>query len=88
MRDNCEILIQVNIKEAINNGYDFYISDNRVILSEGKNGIIPTKYFNIINILKYFFKFRMQQCHICINEIYIFFIYLKNNKTKINFIIF
>ncbi len=47
MRHNCEILIWVNIKEAIKNGYEFYISDNGVILSEGINGIILPKYLYI-----------------------------------------
>ena len=49
MRDNCEILIWINVKELINDGFEFYISDNGVILSEGKDGIIPPKYLNIKN---------------------------------------
>ena len=49
MRTNCEVLIWIDIKKAINDGYEFFISDNGVILTEGKNGIIPPDYFSFVN---------------------------------------
>lgn len=49
MREDCEILVWVDIKEAMRDGYEFYISDNGVILSKGKDGLIHPKFLKIIN---------------------------------------
>ena len=48
MRTNCEVLIWIDIKKAINDGYEFFVSDNGVILTEGKNRVIPPDYFHSI----------------------------------------
>lgn len=45
MRSNCEILIYINLRKCLEDGILFYISDNNVILSNGIDGILPTKYF-------------------------------------------
>jgi 2'-phosphotransferase len=47
-RANCEVLIHINIDKAINDGIVFYKSANDVILTEGLNGILDSKYFHTI----------------------------------------
>jgi 2'-phosphotransferase len=46
-RSNSNVLIYVDMAKAMHDGYEFYLSDNGVILSSGKNndGIIPCEYF-------------------------------------------
>ena len=47
IRNNCELLIYIDMEKAMNDGIDFYMSDNKVVLSEGvgPNGLIRTRYF-------------------------------------------
>jgi 2'-phosphotransferase len=45
MRNSSDIIIELDLKKAMNDGIEFYISSNNVILSEGINGIIPPIYF-------------------------------------------
>lgn len=45
MRKTCDVLIYIDIKKAISDGIDFYVSENGVILTEGIHGILPPTYF-------------------------------------------
>lgn len=48
VRFNSEIFIFVDVDKAIQDGIKFYRSKNDVILSEGLNGIISSKYFSYV----------------------------------------
>lgn len=50
-RGSSKVLIYIDMKIAMNDGIDFYLSDNGVILSEGKDGKIDPKYFKKIEII-------------------------------------
>ena len=46
MRKDAELLIYVDIKQSLEDGLLWWISENRVVLSEGnRDGVLPTKYF-------------------------------------------
>lgn len=45
MRQDVNVLIFLNVKKALEEGMKLYISDNKVILTEGFDGVVPTKYF-------------------------------------------
>lgn len=45
-RSSCEILIYIDVPKALNDGIQFRISENEVILSSGIDGVIPPKYFS------------------------------------------
>ena len=46
MRLNCEVFIEINPQYAFFNGFNFFISKNRVILCPGNaNGVLPIEYF-------------------------------------------
>lgn len=42
---NCDMAIEIDVKKAMNDGIKFYISENDVVLTEGRNGFILPKYF-------------------------------------------
>ncbi|CAN8318628.1 unnamed protein product [Cochlearia groenlandica] len=44
-RRNVNVLIFLNINKALEDGIAFYISDNKVILTEGNDGVVPAYYF-------------------------------------------
>ncbi|KAJ5066396.1 putative phosphotransferase [Anaeramoeba ignava] len=46
MRTSSEIMIFVDLEKALEDGIQFFQSENEVILSEGIDGIIPPKYFS------------------------------------------
>ena len=48
-RSDCNLLVYVDMKKAMDDGIVFYESDNGVILSEGIDGIIPSKYLSFVN---------------------------------------
>ncbi|GMI77217.1 embryo defective 1067, 2' tRNA phosphotransferase [Hibiscus trionum] len=48
MRRDVNILIHLNVKKALEDGMKLYISNNKVILSEGFDGVVPVKYFEKI----------------------------------------
>ena len=49
MRKSCEVMIFIDILLAIKDGYEFILTDNRVILTEGnESGYLPTKYITKI----------------------------------------
>ncbi|XP_052675488.1 uncharacterized protein LOC128157129 isoform X2 [Crassostrea angulata] len=41
----CDMAIEVDVEKAMNDGIKFYISENDVVLTEGRNGYILPKYF-------------------------------------------
>ena len=45
MITSSEILIHLNLQYAIKEGFNFYLSENEVIVSSGINKIICTTYF-------------------------------------------
>ena len=48
-RGNCEVLIYVDVVAAISDGFEFFVSENGVVLSEGNHeGVLPVKYFEKI----------------------------------------
>ncbi|KAG7653469.1 Phosphotransferase KptA/Tpt1 [Arabidopsis suecica] len=48
MRRNVNVLIFLDIKKALEDGIAVYISDNKVILTEGIDGVVPVDYFQMI----------------------------------------
>ena len=45
IRSNCQVMIYVDMVEAMKDGIEFYMSDNKVVLSQGnEKGIINAKY--------------------------------------------
>lgn len=46
IRDNCNALVFIDMKKAMDDGIEFYESDNGVILTEGKDGCIDPKYIS------------------------------------------
>lgn len=46
MRSSCQVLVYINLKKALEDGFKFYRSANDVILCPGnEEGILPVKYF-------------------------------------------
>ncbi|XP_015583456.2 tRNA 2'-phosphotransferase 1 isoform X1 [Ricinus communis] len=48
MRWNVNVLIYLDVRKALEDGMKLYISDNKVILTEGFDGVVPVKYFEKI----------------------------------------
>ncbi|KAL3829567.1 hypothetical protein ACJIZ3_018369 [Penstemon smallii] len=48
MRRDVNVLIFLDVKKALEEGMKLYISDNKVILTEGFDGVVPVKYFQKI----------------------------------------
>ncbi|OVA00128.1 Phosphotransferase KptA/Tpt1 [Macleaya cordata] len=48
MRRDVNVLIFLDVRKALQEGMKLYISDNKVILTEGFDGIVPVKYFEKI----------------------------------------
>ncbi|XP_042445791.1 tRNA 2'-phosphotransferase 1-like [Zingiber officinale] len=48
MRRDVNVLIHLDVKKALQEGMKLYISDNKVILTEGFDGVVPAKYFEKI----------------------------------------
>ncbi|CAL1352551.1 unnamed protein product [Linum trigynum] len=48
MRRNVNVLIFLNVEKALEDGMKLYISENKVILTEGFDGVVPVKYFQKI----------------------------------------
>ncbi|XP_051197822.1 uncharacterized protein [Lolium perenne] len=48
MRRSANILIYLDVNKAMQDGMKLYISDNKVILTEGFDGVVPVKYFEKI----------------------------------------
>ncbi|KAG5099004.1 hypothetical protein JHK82_048858 [Glycine max] len=48
MRQDVNVLIFLDVRKALEEGMKLYISDNKVILTEGFDGVVPAKYFEKI----------------------------------------
>ncbi|CAM8997728.1 unnamed protein product [Rhodiola kirilowii] len=48
MRRDVNVLIFLDVRKALADGMKLYISDNKVILTEGFEGVVPVKYFEKI----------------------------------------
>ncbi|CAN1810040.1 tRNA 2'-phosphotransferase 1 [Linum perenne] len=48
MRKNINMIIFLDVKKALEDGMKLYISENKVILTEGFDGVVPVKYFEKI----------------------------------------
>ncbi|KAG5538570.1 hypothetical protein RHGRI_019226 [Rhododendron griersonianum] len=48
IRYNINVLIFLDVRKALEEGMKLYISDNKVILTEGFDGVVPVKYFEKI----------------------------------------
>ncbi|PWA53363.1 hypothetical protein CTI12_AA445870 [Artemisia annua] len=48
MRRNVNVLIFLDMRKALESGMKLYISDNKVILTEGFDGVVPVEYFEKI----------------------------------------
>ncbi|KAF5186360.1 tRNA 2'-phosphotransferase 1-like, partial [Thalictrum thalictroides] len=48
MRRDVNVLIFLDIRKALEDGMKIYISENKVILTEGFDGVVPVKYFEKI----------------------------------------
>ncbi|KAF6775548.1 hypothetical protein AHF37_05288 [Paragonimus kellicotti] len=49
MRASAEVLIYIDLAKAMQDGINFYLSENQVILSKGDaNGCLPPKYFTAV----------------------------------------
>lgn len=47
IRSNCELIIYLDMEKAMNDGIEFFMSQNKVVLSPGigNEGLIPKEYF-------------------------------------------
>ncbi|KAK6804400.1 hypothetical protein RDI58_002184 [Solanum bulbocastanum] len=45
MRRDVNVVIFLDVRKALEDGMKLYISENRVILTEGIDGVVPVKYF-------------------------------------------
>ncbi|KAL8556519.1 hypothetical protein ACS0TY_004099 [Phlomoides rotata] len=48
MRRDVNVLIFLDVRKALEDGMKLYISENKVILTEGFDGVVPVKYFHKI----------------------------------------
>ncbi|KAL1546474.1 2'-phosphotransferase [Salvia divinorum] len=48
MRRDVDTLIFLDVRKALEEGMKLYVSDNKVILTEGFDGVVPVKYFQKI----------------------------------------
>lgn len=49
-RSNSKVLIYIDMQKAMDDGIAFYLSENGVILTEGINGVLDTKYISNVVI--------------------------------------
>ncbi|KAG6825848.1 hypothetical protein H0H92_002196 [Tricholoma furcatifolium] len=49
MRNSSQVLIYVDVRKALDAGIKFFLSDNGVVLSAGKDGIISPEYFHDVH---------------------------------------
>ncbi|XP_002993383.2 tRNA 2'-phosphotransferase 1 [Selaginella moellendorffii] len=48
MRKTCDALIFLDVEKALDDGMELFISENRVVLTEGFGGVVPPRYFSRI----------------------------------------
>jgi 2'-phosphotransferase len=48
-RSDCDVIVVINVKKAMNDGLKFFFSKNEVLLCPGNDdGMIPVEYFHRI----------------------------------------
>lgn len=45
MRGSCDLIIYINLRKAMADGIQFWVSQNGVILTEGRSGLLSPDYF-------------------------------------------
>ncbi|OLL25046.1 tRNA 2'-phosphotransferase 1 [Neolecta irregularis DAH-3] len=45
VRRNCSVFIYINLKRALEDGIEFSISENGVVLTKGRHGVLSKEYF-------------------------------------------
>ena len=45
MRKSCDLIIEIDVEKAMNDGIQFFRSENGVILTSGIDGYLHKKYF-------------------------------------------
>ncbi|TFK69324.1 hypothetical protein BDN72DRAFT_768167 [Pluteus cervinus] len=53
MRKSSQIFIYINVQKALDDGVKFFLSDNGVVLTEGEDGFLATKYFLLVEDVKH-----------------------------------
>lgn len=48
MRNSCDLLIEIDVQMAMQDGVIFFKSQNGVILTEGIDGFLNKKYFKLV----------------------------------------
>ena len=51
MRSSSDVRIYIDVAKAMQDGIEFYLSENGVILSQGKDGVIAPKYFTRVEFV-------------------------------------
>ncbi|OMH85684.1 tRNA 2'-phosphotransferase 1 [Zancudomyces culisetae] len=49
MRASADIYIYIDVKSAMDDGIEFFISENNVILTSGIDGVLPTRHFKKVD---------------------------------------
>ena len=47
MRENCDLIIEIDMEKSFKDNIIFYLSKNNVILTKGINGVLKKKYFKL-----------------------------------------
>lgn len=50
MRRSCEVFIEIDMRKAMSDGIEFFISSNGVVLTSGRDGVLDRKYFKKIDV--------------------------------------
>ncbi|WOL02969.1 tRNA 2'-phosphotransferase 1 [Canna indica] len=45
MRRDVDVLIYLDVEKALREGMELFVSDNKVILTEGFDGVVPARFF-------------------------------------------
>lgn len=45
MRNSANVVIQIDMVKAVQDGINFFVSSNGVVLTEGIDRVLPPKYF-------------------------------------------
>ncbi|CDW83651.1 exonuclease family protein [Stylonychia lemnae] len=70
MRASCEIVVEVNMAKAMYQGkVPFYISNNKVLLSPGIDGVLSSKYFRqVVDIKRHLMLYQAPLDYICVYD--------------------
>ena len=51
VRDDCECVFVVDWRRAVADGIPFFLSDNKVMLTRGRDGVLPAEYIEDIKLV-------------------------------------